>query len=125
MSIYVEVSYFDVTKADKRVLVGEEPVHDSQFDTLQELFRVCVKAYGRCVSRVYVDDTYGKLSHQIGWVFEKKVPYEDDPKNKWKREVWVTTLASAPVEKTEVTREYLCQGNKTFKQVTHLTRVLE
>ena len=66
-----------------------------------ELFRNLQKEYGRCRGKVYID--IDGESKQIGWVFEKRMKYEDSPET-YVREVWVTLHESEP--ETKVTHHY-------------------
>ncbi len=51
------------------------------------LFRRLSREFGRCVSKVYVG-----AGTPVGWVFEKKVQYEDakDSNDTYIMETWVT-----------------------------------
>ena len=72
----------------------EDTIFDPDSDTLYgDIFRDSQKEYGRCVSKVYVE-TSDKVKH-IGWVFEKKLPYDGDADrydHSYIQEVWVTLL---------------------------------
>jgi hypothetical protein len=88
----------------RRVSLGDEPIHESRFDTLGALYKFAQKEYGRCVSRVYVD----RAGHSvpIGWVFLKRAQYEEYqyrmPRNTYLQEAWVTVhTAPATVTRTE------------------------
>jgi hypothetical protein len=59
---------------------GDEP-------TIGEIFRGMSKEYGRCSGKVYIDTADGVRA--IGWVFEKRVRYEDS-KDTYLQEVWIT-----------------------------------
>jgi len=76
---------------------GGSEMHETYFedDESGKLFRECQKEYGRCVSKVYVSDTSELLDgepKQIGWVFQKRVKYEDCDKT-YLQEVWVTVYS--------------------------------
>lgn len=62
-------------------------VYETYTDSKAKLFLNMQKKYGRCVSKVYIDTNSGRK--QVGWVFEKKMRYEDS-KDEYVREVWVT-----------------------------------
>lgn len=49
-----------------------------------DIFRWSRKEYGRCVSKVYIDDVGA-----VGWVFQKREQYEDS-KETFIHETWVT-----------------------------------
>lgn len=70
---------------------GDCEWYESFTDNLGLLFRQYQKLYGKCVSRVYVDQAMGDgtmNTYQVGWVFEKKMKYEDC-NDFYIREVWV------------------------------------
>lgn len=59
----------------------------------RELFRFGLREYGRCVSKVYIEGRGGLApGPSYGWVFQRRRPYEDDPKRAYLHEVWVTVL---------------------------------
>ncbi len=58
-------------------------------ETLGDLFRHSRREYGRCMSRIYVDDRQGK-THPVGWYFEKRRPFDDDPRKSYRHGVWIT-----------------------------------
>lgn len=93
-------------------IFGESDWEEAWTDDRGRLFRALQEEYGRCVSRMYVDrKTPAKpqtaffglavpLADQveqartwetvpIGWVFEKRMAYEDSPSAYYLREVWV------------------------------------
>jgi hypothetical protein len=87
---------------------GDSDVYESWATVGQRgaLFQSLQREYGRCTGKVMIDDADAPGgARAIGWVFEKRMPYEDDPRSFYKREVWVT-LHSAPPTKT-TTYHYL------------------
>ena len=80
--------------------IGE--FYEAFTDDLGRLFRDLQKEYGRCISKIYVDRgrrqedntlfvlglTHPITTEEIGWVFQKRVPYTDC-KDTYLREVWV------------------------------------
>ena len=77
---------------------GQEPspYYEPYTDNLGQLFKSLRREYGRCTSRVYQDAPDG-TADPIGWVFEKKVEYEDADRARltgrerfYNRQVWVT-----------------------------------
>lgn len=70
--------------------LGDDVVTELSAHTAGELFRICQKEYGRCISKMYRDTETG--THAVGWVFQKLRGYEDDPSEKYMHEVWVETL---------------------------------
>jgi hypothetical protein len=74
---------------------GESDWYEPFTDDVGRLFRSLQKEYGRCVSRVYVDPAGGGKPKAIGWVFEKRMEYEDYRPSRggdryYTRAVWVT-----------------------------------
>lgn len=64
------------------------------------LFLDLQREYGRCISKMYVDSLKENRTKQVGWVFQKKMQYEDSD-DWYLREVWVEYRL--PVEKAERT----------------------
>ena len=91
----IETTYLHVDDdQEKTYRLGAEvtDVDDTIFDATDPeklpgaIFRFCQKEYGRCVSGVYVGE-----GDQVGWVFEKRMQYEDC-NDTYIRQVWVTLL---------------------------------
>jgi hypothetical protein len=61
---------------------------------LSQLYAYGVKEFGRCISKVYLDDENGK-PYQIGWVFQKRVTYSDS-RETYLSEVWLTIERKYP-----------------------------
>lgn len=80
-------------------LFGEGEPYEPFTDNIGRLFRSLSKEYGRCTGRMYYERKQGG-DVPIGWVFEKRMRYEDANKY-YIREVWVS-LHDAP---DTVTRE--------------------
>ena len=59
-----------------------------------ELFKTLAKEYGRCTGRMYYDGSDGAAIH-IGWVFQKKVQYEDC-KETYLQEAWASLAIVTP-----------------------------
>lgn len=105
-NLWIEETYINQTKGYQ---FGSTGVYETWTDDKGKLFRSLQKEYGRCVSRVYRDTDEGTKS--IGWVFEKRMEYDDGPYPRYDdygnrvkpdtyvREVWVT-LHQAPPTKT-------------------------
>jgi len=60
------------------------------------VYKAALGEYGRCISKMYIDDKDGKTKH-IGWVFEKKCQYEDTNES-YIQETWVVPLLSYEVK---------------------------
>lgn len=71
---------------------GETEPYEPFTDDLGKLFRNLQAEYGRCTGKVYTDSKDGVKA--IGWVFEKRMKYEDARTNKpedyYLCSVWVT-----------------------------------
>ena len=97
MGILIQEDSIEVRKDDKRFSLGETDVYESFAETTGELFRFLQKEYGRCTSFVYVGE---KDPKKIGWVFQKKVKYEDCEEY-YTREVWITLHKAQPEKSIE------------------------
>ncbi len=72
-------------------------------DHVGTLYRAFRKEYGRCVGSVHV--TQGGKDKRVGWIFHKRVKY-DDCAETYLREVWITLHTAKPtVTRTEHFRE--------------------
>jgi len=104
MGLYIEENYRGVETGkdgkEKRSGCGDSGIYECRYDTPSEVYKFCLKEWGKCVSKVYIDMPDGKTQH-IGWVFVKRVPYEDTPKKTYLREVWVTLHEKPPERTTE------------------------
>lgn len=49
---------------------------ESAFENKGDLYRSCLKEYGRCTGKLYIDDSNDKPK-QIGWCFSKREKYSD------------------------------------------------
>jgi len=91
-NIFVQEEFVNATDHYRS---GSSDPEESSFATKGEVFRFCLKKFGKCVSKVYVDRKSGK-PRAIGWIFEKLVKY-DDCNKKFLQEAWIT-LHKAPCE---------------------------
>jgi hypothetical protein len=97
-NLWVSETFLNKTK-DFRF--GDTEPYETYTDTIGQLFREMQREYGRCVSRVYTDAS--GTTKQIGWVFEKRMQYEDARGNDTERdyyirEVWVTVYTAPPTK---------------------------
>lgn len=67
-------------------------------DKTGELYKALQREYGRCLSKVYIDNPDGKIK-AIGWVFVKRAKYEDCNKT-YLQETWVELHDDTPTTKT-------------------------
>lgn len=88
--LYVSEVFINGTKGYQ---FGESGIYEAYTDDIGKLFRSMQKEYGRCIGKVYID-TKDEKAHTIGWVFSKRMKYEDardnSPDSFYTREVWVT-----------------------------------
>lgn len=89
--LQINESYVNQTKGHR---FGESGWYEPLTDDRAKLFRSLQREFGRCASRVYQDTPDGKPD-AIGWVFEKRMRYDDARGNNadrdfYIREVWVT-----------------------------------
>jgi len=59
---------------NSRIYDDMEPIAKGK--TPGEMYRDCVREYGRCKSKVYVDQADGAAIH-VGWFFERLEKYTD------------------------------------------------
>lgn len=95
MTIHIQESYVNATKHHG---IGDTDVYDTGQTDRGELFRSLMKEYGRCISKVHVDTEEHVLT--IGWVFQKRVKYEDCNET-YLQEVWVTLHTEPPTKTTK------------------------
>ncbi len=70
---------------------GNSDLFEPYTENIKELFQSLQKEYGRCVSKMYIDPN----SQQIGWVFEKRIKYEDCNEY-FIQETWIELHKSQP-----------------------------
>jgi hypothetical protein len=88
----IEESYINATE-NYRIHDQVTPIKETYFDedvTPGEIFRESQKEHGRCQSKVYIDTEDGVA--QIGWVFVKRLEYDDSPET-YLQETWITLLS--------------------------------
>lgn len=91
MPLETRETYVNETKGCQ---FGESDWQEAYTDDRGRLFRSLQKEYGRCTSRMY-RDVEGAPPVTIGWVFSKRMEYEDarpswsDDRRFYIREVWV------------------------------------
>ena len=72
---------------------GDSGLYEPFTDDIGKLFRCLQKEFGKCVSAMYIDK--GNSAQKIGWVFEKKMKYEDC-KEYYIQETWVELHEQKP-----------------------------
>lgn len=90
--LWITEKYVD---KDKNQLYSVVDWYETKFDDGQrrDLFKSCSKGFGR--ARAMWVDKPGGGRHQVGWVFEKRVQYEDS-RGTYLREVWVEVSIGDP-----------------------------
>lgn len=96
MNIFIQETMLDATNGG---FFNESPVYKTRFTTTAEVYKFCLKEYGRCVSKVYIDDPNGKPMH-IGWVFQKRAKYEACDET-YIQETWVSLHEAEPIKSIE------------------------
>src|SRR5271170_1809368 len=109
-NLYVEETTVYVenhnTEQEKGFHGGSVEPYLTCFTTTGQLYRSCLKQYGRCTGKIYVDTDTG--THQVGWIFFKKAP----DKEHYDAFTWITVYTTPPTKKVEwVGAEY-----PTFKK---------
>lgn len=106
MGLLISETYVDRTTGG---VYGETGVYEAFTDNPGVLFRRLRREYGKCDGRVYVDNEEGDPV-AVGWVFVKRVEYEDARNREtYLREVWVT-LFDKYEERTVVDCDYHAIG---------------
>lgn len=72
---------------------GETEPYEAFTDDKGKLYRSCLKEYGRCTGKVYIDTPQGAKA--IGWVFLKRAKY-DDCSETFLLETWITLHDQEP-----------------------------
>ena len=86
-NIVMKESWVNATEGHR---MGDSDWYESYTDNEGELFRSLQKEYGRCVSKVYIDQPNESLNPlPVGWVFQKKVEYSDVQGQYFVRETWI------------------------------------
>lgn len=99
----IQESYINATKGYR---FGDSDQYESFTDDIKTLFQSLQREYGRCVSRVYVDREGQTQPIAVGWVFQKRMQYEDARNNHqesyYVREVWIMLFD----EQDTITRQH-------------------
>ena len=84
---------------------GSADPYEPFTDDIGELFRALSREYGRCTSKVYINGPDGN-AQAIGWVFQKRIQYEDCTKT-YLAERWIVLHESHPDMHTEFHYHFL------------------
>lgn len=85
-NLWIRESFINTTEEH---VFAESPAVETFTEDRGELFRALRAEYGRCISRVYIDRN-GQPPEAIGWVFQSRDHYQDQPQRSYLREVWIT-----------------------------------
>jgi hypothetical protein len=94
--LWISEAFVDLSR---EIRFGETGPYESFTDDPGELFKSCLREYGRCTGKVYIDTREGKTM-AIGWVFLGRDTYQDCDKT-YPREVWVTLHEGPPTRTTQ------------------------
>lgn len=83
-TVYIQESFVDQTRG---VRLWEDGPYETWTDDIKQLFCQAQREYGRCISKVYVDGSTVGDVRAVGWVFEKKLQYENS-QDLYTQEVW-------------------------------------
>lgn len=102
-NLWVQETFVNATEGHQ---FGESDVYETWTGETGELYRDCVREYGRCIGRIGVDTAEG-TTYPVGWVFLKRMQYEDSDQT-YLREVWVTVHRNQP--RVTVRHDYMAVG---------------
>ena len=86
MSIWISETFVN---KDTNTRFSETEPYESRFDNYGDLYRFCVREWGRCTGKVHTD-TKDSTILDVGWIFIKRDVYSDRRGDTYNREVWVT-----------------------------------
>ncbi len=90
---------------DRDAIFGQGDWIETSSYTLGDLYRSLRAEYGACTGKQY-SERVGKPDVQSGWVFRKRMKYEDS-NDTYIREVWVSVSTTAPqLRMTNITRPW-------------------
>lgn len=88
----IEETHLNANEGE-RYLLGEsvaQRIEDTIFEgkSTGDIYRWCVREFGRCTGKVYVDTDDGPIA--VGWIFLKREQYSDAPDETYLHETWIT-----------------------------------
>ena len=104
--LWMHETYLDEAR---NVILGESEPYETAYTASEvgQLYRQLQKEHGACTSRIYVD-TKTEQAVPVGWVFRKRIEYEDARPN-WSKEqryylrsVWCQLYSQRPVRGVSV-----------------------
>jgi len=90
--MYISVEHVN---EDRHYRFGDSEPFECDAETPGEVYKAMMSQYGRCISKMFVDSVDGKKSKHIGWVFEKRMKY-DDSNDTFKCHTWVSLHEKPP-----------------------------
>ncbi len=103
--LWIQESFINVTRHCR---LGDGEPEETGSETTGELYASLRAIYGKCVSKVYLDTEYGTIA--VGWVFQKKMEYEDayrfsdKSERVYLQEVWVTVMEPCELDDPQALR---------------------
>lgn len=89
-TLLVRETYLNATEG--YIFGYDEEPQEAWTNSVGELFLAGQREFGRCISKMYRDGDDGPK--QVGWVFSKRMAYEDDRDSFYEREVWVEVFTT-------------------------------
>jgi len=99
-NLWIQETSISIRDNGDRCGLGESPVYETFTGDRGTLYRSLSKSYGRCTGKIYVDRKDAPPL-AVGWVFEARRPFEDDPSDSSIIETWVTVHSGPPTVTTE------------------------
>ena len=87
MSDKIRVKQFWENATEGYMIGDSGGFYETWCESIGELFSAMQREYGRCISKVYVDNEEGN-PEALGWVFEQKEQYTDT-KEDYIQHTWV------------------------------------
>jgi hypothetical protein len=92
------------TDNEKIYYLGDSGLYEPFTSDIKRLFRAMMREHGRCISKIYIETD--NTSKAIGWVFEKRMKYEDCNEY-YICHTWVTLHKEQPTKTIENHYNYL------------------
>jgi hypothetical protein len=117
--LWVQENFINLTRNCR---FGQDEPQQTRFglDEPGALYMYLRSEYGRCVSKVYLD-TKSRGTIAIGWVFQKKMEYEDayrisdKSERVYVREVWVTVMEPCELDDPLALRKQTRLGEEVIR----------
>jgi hypothetical protein len=102
--LYVSEEYICIDGEKRFSGGGGDDPYLTRYTTTGDLYRACVKQYGKCLGKMYVGED---KPQQVGWIFFRKATNKDE----YDQEVWITVFKKLPIKRVSWEVEY-----PTFKK---------